>query len=89
MKIRAKKVNIFQDIALKNFNSIENIFFDLQKFYILLMPANVAGLLKNSFIWIGRISYTYKKIILKGTEFRGGSDEKMLWLAFLPSFNPC
>ena len=46
------------------------------------MPANVAGLLKNSFIWIGRISYTYKKIILKGTEFRGGSDEKMrrMWL---------
>ena len=29
-----KKVNIFQNIALKNFNSIESIFFDLQKFYI-------------------------------------------------------
>ena len=33
-----KKVNIFKDIVLENFNSIETIFFDLQKFIIFFMP---------------------------------------------------
>ena len=30
--MRVKIVNIFKDIKLKNFNSIETFFFDLQKF---------------------------------------------------------
>ena len=30
--MRVRKVNIIQDIAFKNFNSIQNIFFYLQKF---------------------------------------------------------
>jgi len=29
--MRVKKVNIFKDIELENFNSIETIFFDLLK----------------------------------------------------------
>ena len=37
MKMRVKNVNIFQDIGLKSFNSIESILFDLQKFDISLM----------------------------------------------------
>ena len=37
LKMRVKKVNIFQDIVLKNLNSIESISFYLQKFNILLM----------------------------------------------------
>jgi len=35
--MRVKNVNIFHDIALKNFNSIESYFFDLQKFNISFM----------------------------------------------------
>ena len=31
LKMRVKKENIFQDIALKNFNSIESIFFRFTK----------------------------------------------------------
>jgi len=37
LKMRVRKVNTIQDIALKNFNSIENISFYLQKFNISLM----------------------------------------------------
>ena len=40
-----KRVNIFKDIELENFNSIETIFFDLQKFNIY----DVTQFLKNSF----------------------------------------
>ena len=37
--MRVKKENIFKDIELKNFNSIETIFFpDLLKFNISLKP---------------------------------------------------
>ena len=35
LKMRVKKMNIFKDIKLDNFNSI---FFDLQKFDISFMP---------------------------------------------------
>ena len=38
LKMRVKKVNIFKDIQLENFNSIENFFFDLLKFNISFMP---------------------------------------------------
>ena len=34
LKICVKKVNIFKEIKLENFNSIEIIFFDLQTFKI-------------------------------------------------------
>ena len=37
LKMRVRKVNIFQDIALKNLNSIESISCYLQKFNISLM----------------------------------------------------
>ena len=30
--MRINKVNVFKDIELENFDSIENYFFDLQKF---------------------------------------------------------
>ena len=33
-----KKMKIFKDIELENFNSIETIFFDLLKFNISFMP---------------------------------------------------
>ena len=36
--MRVKIVNIFKDIKLENFNSIETYFFDLQKFDISFMP---------------------------------------------------
>ena len=38
LEMRLKKVNIFKDIELENFNSIETIFFDLLKFNISFMP---------------------------------------------------
>jgi len=38
LKMRIKKVNIFKDIKLETFNSIETFFFDLQKFDISFMP---------------------------------------------------
>ena len=38
LKMRVKKVNIFKDIKLEIFNTIENFYFDLQKFYISFMP---------------------------------------------------
>jgi len=36
--MRVKKVNIFKDIKLEIFNSIEPFIFDLQKFDISFMP---------------------------------------------------
>ena len=36
--MRVKKVNIFKDIKLENFNSIETIFFYLKKLNISFMP---------------------------------------------------
>ena len=48
--MRVKKVNIFKDIKLENFNAIETFFFDLQKFDVSFMPYNVAQFFKNSFI---------------------------------------
>jgi len=38
LKMRVKKVNIFKDIKLEIFNSIETFFVDLQKFDISFMP---------------------------------------------------
>ena len=38
LKMRVKKVNIFKDIVLENFYSIETIFFDLSNFNISFMP---------------------------------------------------
>ena len=38
LKMHVKIVNIFKDIKLENFNSIETFFFDLQKFDISFMP---------------------------------------------------
>ena len=38
MKIRVKKIKIFIDFEIKNFNAIENFFFELQKFNISCMP---------------------------------------------------
>ena len=37
LKMRLKKVNMFKDIELKNFSSIETIFFYLLKFNISFM----------------------------------------------------
>ena len=48
--MRVKKVNIFQDIALKTFNSIESIFFNLKKFNISFMLYRYPILKKNCFI---------------------------------------
>ena len=42
-----KKVNIFQDISLKNFNSIEIISFNLQKFNITLRYVKNCFILEN------------------------------------------
>ena len=36
--MRVKKVNIFKNIELENFSSIETIFFFLQKFIFSFMP---------------------------------------------------
>ena len=38
LKMRVKKLNIFKDIKLEIFNSIETFFFDLQKLDISFMP---------------------------------------------------
>ena len=38
LKMRVKKVNIFKDIKLENFNLIKTFFFDLQKLDITFMP---------------------------------------------------
>ena len=38
LKMCVKKVDMFKDIELKNFSSIETIFFDLLKFNISFMP---------------------------------------------------
>ena len=46
--MRVKNVNIFKDIEIENLNSIEPIFFDLQKSNISFMPI-VARFLENSF----------------------------------------
>ena len=46
--MRVKNLNIFKDIKLENFNAIETIFFDLQKFNVSFI--NVARFLNNSFI---------------------------------------
>ena len=69
--MRVKKVNIFKDIKLDNFNSIKTFFF----IYALTWPDS----LKIVLSW--RIRHL-KKIILKGRGFRGGSDDKMrrMWL---------
>ena len=84
--MRVKKVNIFKDIELENFNSIETTFFDISIFH--LCPR---GRILKKIVLSWRI-----RIILEGGGFRGGSDEKMrrmwlglklLWLAFLPSFH--
>ena len=71
--MRVRKVNIFKDIELEIFNSIET-FFDSQKFDILFLPIMWPDSLK--IVFSGRIRH-FKKIILKGKGFRGGSDEKM------------
>ena len=62
--MRVKIVNIFKDIKLENFNSIETFFFDLQKFDIsfITWPDSLKIVLS------GRIRHL-KKIILKGREF--------------------
>jgi len=44
-----KNVNIFEDIVLEYFNSIETFFY-LQKINISFMGRNVARFFKNSFI---------------------------------------
>ena len=74
LKMRVKKVNIFQDIALKNFISIESIFFNLQKFNISFMLYRYPILKKIVLSW--RIEH-FTKIIFEGRVFRAGSDEKM------------
>ena len=50
-------VNIFKDIKLENFNSIETFFFDLKNLIIHLCP-NVTRFFKNSFLWENQ---THKK----------------------------
>ena len=51
LKMRVKKVNIFKDIKLETFNSIETFFFDLQNLIFENLCPNVALYLKNSFVW--------------------------------------
>ena len=51
--MRVKKVNIFKDSELENFNSIKTIFFDLQKFNISLMPLH-GPILKNE-LYLGEL----------------------------------
>ena len=77
--MRVKNVNIFHDIALKNCNSIESYFFDLQKFNISFMLLRDPILRK--LFYFGELN-TLKEIIFKGRGLRGGSDEKMrrMWL---------
>ena len=69
-------MNIFHDIALKNFNSIESYFFDLQKFNISFMLLRDPILRKLFYL------RELKKIIFEGRGFPGGSDEKIrsMWL---------
>ena len=56
-----KKIKLESLIQLK-------LFFSICKNFIFHLYPKVARFFKNSFIW--------KKIILKGRGFRGGSDEK-------------
>ena len=50
LKMRVKKVNIFKDIKLEIFNSIETFFSIYKNLKFYLCP-NVARFFKNSFIW--------------------------------------
>ena len=50
LKMRVKKVNIFKDIKLENFNPIET-FFSIYRNSIVHLWTNVAQFFKNSFIW--------------------------------------
>ena len=63
-----KKVNTLKDIKLKNFKSIVTIFFINKNSIFHLCPI-VARFLKIVLSW------RLEKMILKGREFRGGSDE--------------
>ena len=78
LKMRIKKLNIFKDIKLKVFNSIET-FFRFTKIWYFIYALTWPDSLK--IVLSGRIRHL-KKIILKGRGFRGGSDEKMrrMWL---------
>ena len=73
-----KKVNIFKDIKLENFNSFET-FFRFKKILYFIYAITWPDSLK--IVLSGRIRH-FKKITLKGRGFRGGSDEKMsrMWL---------
>ena len=64
--------HIFKDIELENLNSIETIFFRFTKVQYFVYASTFLS-------W--RIRH-FKKIILEGRGFRGGSDEKMrrMWL---------
>ena len=70
-----KKVNIFKDIELKKFNSIEYFFLIYKNSIFFLCPdvTRFFFILKDE---------TLKKIISEGRGFRGGSDKKMrrMWL---------
>ena len=72
LKMGVKKLNIFKDIKLEIFTAIET-FFSVYKNVIFNSCPNV--------VLSGRIRH-FKKIILKGRGFRGGSDQKIrrMWL---------
>ena len=71
ISVNARKKELLKIIELENFNSNETIFFDLFKFNISFKPQR-GPIPKKMF----------KKIILEGRGFRGGSDEKIrrMWL---------
>ena len=101
LKKCVKKVNILKTLNLKSLIQLK-LFFDLQNLIFHLCP-NVAWFLKNSFIWedytIWKNNIEWTRISrwlgreneenVARTRKLGecGSDEKMMWLAFLPSLS--
>ena len=83
LKMGAKRWKILKDIELQNFYSIEAILFDLQKINIL---TNVARKFFFS-LRIGHLKNNIKKEVawMRKLGECAGSDENLLWLAFVPS----
>jgi len=76
--MHVKKVKILKDIKLENFYLIET-FFLFTKIRFVINALTWSDFLE--IVLSGRIRH-FKRIILKGRGFRGGTDEKMrrMWL---------
>ena len=74
-----------RDVYLQNivyfFTNLKNVWEN----FVFYFCANVARFSKNIFICK---DWTFKKIVLEGRGFRGGSDEILLWLVFHLSPDP-